>query len=146
MDHCSVTISSVMQLRSQSKQQLFDQKAWLAEHANELKRKSVQQVFCYVMANHPNGGCALSYNLYDADIKKTLKKMKKMPTEDLAKYADAVAVACVDKLPVDTSMDLNAGGINETSIGNVAYISLYAKDDAHRLICSKFIAAWRAEK
>jgi hypothetical protein len=124
--------------------EFFDQKKWVAEHAKELKGKNVQEVFRYVTANHPNMGCALPWHLNSSSIDNELKKMKEMTLEELAKYADAVAVACVDEVATGP-ISKDTPFTNETSVGNAAYIALYSSNEQIRTSYTQLIETWKTE-
>lgn len=113
--------------------------AWVKEHATRIDPivNDPAKVLRYVRDHHPLYGCAM------VDFP-TLTGQE--TTQDLAKYADAVAIACRNTAPlpdVDGETKANMKRLNQTSIGNVAYVALHADDELRRNKAFVLIQTWR---
>jgi hypothetical protein len=126
---------------------LFDQKTWVDQYKKELKGLSVKETFLFIFHKHPLSGCALPL-LSSGEHKKIMKEMKTMPMLDIAKYADAVTVACVDNPNLVKSFNYDdvSNCICDTTIGNAAYIALYTKDSNIRKKMFDWVKKWQESK
>ena len=109
-----------------------DNKEWVRTNASYLDVKDPQQVFGYVRVAHPLCGCA---RVEFPELRGN------EPAEELAQFADAVTVACVDHLPLTDSFP---GKMNHTGVGNTAYIGLHSTDAMAKQHSLKMLQAWRA--
>lgn len=102
---------------------VFDNQTWVAEHLSRIDCKSPNATYAYIAnSTHPYHGCAFNVAVFEPQI----RGMETL--ELLAKFADAVTVACWNVLskrqePVD---DLHR--CNITTIGGLALIVLKTTD------------------
>lgn len=98
----------------------FDQKKWIQEHG--MEGQEYRLVSAYVKTQHPNIGLALPLRqLQNPQLK---KKILRMPLEKVARYADAVTMACSGQMDV-SSPDPSWSMWNVTNFGNMAYLALH---------------------
>ena len=106
-------------------QRFYNNEIWVEENIEFLDPKDPNKTFNYVARNHPYSGVSTnlifsSYPNKDDDL------------ETLAKYADAVTVCCYEFLGHQPIKEGASSNINETSIGNVAYIALHHPNESVR--------------
>ena len=129
-----------------------DNVAWVARHRAQLApyiaAGNVELVFRYVIANHPLHGMAVSPPPTIAEVVRPNGSSGEdgrpggLPDAELAAFANAVTVACVDILP---RVGKVVRGTNVTGLANVAYVALHATDPATRAAAVASLVFWRAE-
>lgn len=116
----------------------------MKQHAEKMKGMDIKQVFGYVVTHHPKMGMAMS--LKDAAV--ISKHMPTMDNKTLSTLADAVTVArCNEQTEWVTKMgvsDLING--NETSVGNLAYVSIHHHDPAIKARAESLLDQWRRRR
>ena len=113
-----------------------DNKQWVQDHKEILGDvRKYNGVFRIVREYHPMCGVSRARM-------KALDSEEKI--EELASFADAVTVACVDHVPVPTeTSDTELACINHTGVGGMAYISLYSTGQKRREEASVLVLRWR---
>lgn len=109
---------------------------WVKE--NPVPSHSIEAAVDYVSKHHPFKGYA--YPLVFPEIKGSDS------TESLAGLADAVTVACTQIVTIPKGIsDGTIRGLNETSVGNLAHLSLFAPS-VTREYATKLLQRWRELK
>jgi hypothetical protein len=116
------------------------QQNWLKLHTEELPScKNLKNVYVFVQWEHPHMGMACPLReMPGVDV------VLSWSMETVASLADAVTLHCTDSLPVQTFDTLRSSfsqrsvqienGINETSLGNMAWLALHRKNIEERAI------------
>jgi hypothetical protein len=121
--------------------------AWVAEHIDELYPEDTQLTFETVIHMHPYAGCAFS----PLGVNPQHEMERAKETADIAKYADAVTVCCLESealrrqiaVPLD---DTALFKVNETTIANLAYIGLHHSMPSVRQQCLDTVSRWQRQR
>ena len=112
-----------------------DNKKWVNENKDTLPDPSnVNLVFRTVILSHPLNGCP--YHIYPSIDENT-------SLEFLSTLADAVTVYCVDYVEVENVSKEQVSHLLAGSIGNLAYIAIYATDPRKELAL-RIVNEWKA--
>jgi len=115
---------------------LFDNVAWVNQHAQQLSSLDPQVTFRHVIAHHPLRGCASN----EPPSVATVAKISDL--SEIAKYADAVTVCCYEVCGTnDPTISLLASS-NATAAGNMAFIAQNHSNAAVRAHYTNQVAAW----
>ena len=111
---------------------LFDHRSWFEKQPQDkISKTDPNKTFRYVTEHHPYMGCATEWGQI------RVQDVLKMSNEDAAAYCDAVTYYCTDIVGKEAAAlslmqykDLQL--LNETSVGNCAYISIHHSDEKTR--------------
>ncbi len=134
------SLLNIFRSRNQlDKFQYFNNVEWVDKNSQYLDPYSLNKTFKYIIINHPYMGCA-----FDPHIRILPKKIfsKTTSLEDLAKLADAVTVCCYENIEF-TDTSLIQPDINQTAIGNIAFIALHHSNANIREKTKENIEEWR---
>jgi hypothetical protein len=143
----STTMAQLLSLRPSNKIEWIDNVKWVAEHIDELYPEDTQLTFETVIHMHPYAGCAFSPR--GVNPQHEIERAKE--TADIAKYADAVTVCCLESealrrqiaAPLD---DAALSKVNETTIANLAYMGLHHSMASVRQQCLDTVTRWRRQR
>jgi len=121
----------------------FDHDGWLKQHAHALDKSDPDSTFQYVRRNHPLHGCSFLLPMM------TSVEVSRLSLQNAAKFADAVTVFCCDYLGYhqldEICSERHISEINETSVGNLAYIAVNHSDAQTRQLATDQFERLRAK-
>lgn len=106
----------------------------------KLDPANIQATCHYVAIHHPHHGCSTSR----ADVP-SVAALCDLSIAQMATYADAVAVCCVDVLgdtQLDEELRADPTAINSTAFANIAYIAMHHSSAATRATATSGLREW----
>jgi len=127
--------------KHENKNNEIDNEQWVRQHSIFLDANNIELSFNYIKKNHPLVGCS----------RRVFPALTAIDTiEQLASYADAVTVACVERLGTEQMPNLislkkaEIKNWNHTGVGNLAYIAIHHSTKKIRTQALAILEKWRS--